>query len=89
MLNLEKRITALEKTQVLSTFTTILRRFVSPGHLNAEIDHISDDLGNEWIRQPDETEAAFTDRATSETSPSKWSIKMLVGKTLELSHTDH
>lgn len=89
MLNLEKRISTLEKTQVPATITAIIRRCVSPGHLSAEIDHISDDTRNEWTRQPSETEAAFTDRATSEAALSKWGIKILIGKTLELSHANY
>ncbi len=89
MQNLERRVSDLEKAQPPARGMTIIRRFVSPGHLNAEIDHISDDAGNKWTRQPDETEKAFTDRAKSETLANPWGIKCLSGQTLRQSHAGH
>lgn len=87
MQNLDRRISALESaTTPTDTFTIIMRRMVAPGHLDAEIDHIHDAHGNEWTRQTGETEAAFTDRAASETPPKARSIRVLIGTTLEHSH---
>ena len=52
MQNLERRIAALEAIEAPTEELTIVRRIVWPGHLDAEIDHILDDDGNEWTRQP-------------------------------------
>jgi hypothetical protein len=89
MLNLEKRIAALEASTAPTEGLTIIRRFVSPGHLDAEINHITDDQGNEWTRQDGETEEAFTDRAASQTPANPHCIKSLNGHTLELPHAVH
>ena len=67
-------------------YTTIICRFVSPGHLNGEIDYIEDDAGNVWMRQFEETEAEFTGRATSETAANAWGIKRLSGQALRNYH---
>jgi hypothetical protein len=89
MQNLGKRLSALEQSQSPIEYRTIIRRIVSPGHLDAEIDHIRDDAGNEWTRQPGETEAAFTDRAKSETQPSKTGGRCLIASNMELHHAKH
>lgn len=89
MQSTEKRIAALESAQTPSEGMTIIRRIVAPGHLDAEIDHIRDDHGNEWMRQTGETEAAFTDRAASETPTKARGFKALIGTTLEHSHEDN
>lgn len=90
MQNLDRRLSALESaTTPTDTFTIILRRMVAPGHLDAEIDHLRDDHGNEWTRQTGETEAAFTDRVASETPSSERGFKALIGTTLEHSHDDN
>ena len=90
MQNLDRRIFALESaTTPTDTFTIIMRRMVAPRHLDAEIEHIPDDHANEWTRQHGETEAAFTDRAASETPPKARGIKTLIGTTLEHSHADN
>jgi len=87
MQNLDRRVSALESaTTPTDTITTIIRRMVAPGNLDAEIDHIRDNHGNEWTRQTGETEAAFTDRAASEAPPKARGIKALIGSTLEHSH---
>lgn len=86
MQNLERRIAALETASPPAEELTLIRRFVVPGHLDAEIDHIRDDDGKEWTRQPGETEAAFTDRATKETMPNKWGVKGLIASSKELHH---
>lgn len=68
---------------------TIIRRIVCPGHLDAEIDHIRDDAGIEWTRQPGESEAAFTDRAISETQPNKSGVRCLISSNMELHLADN
>lgn len=89
MVGNEKRLAALESAQPPSEGMTIIRRMVAPGHLDAEINHIRDDHGNEWTRLAGETEAAFTDRAASETPPNARGNKALIGTTLEHSHEDN
>lgn len=89
MQSTEKRIAALESAQPPSEGMTIIRRMVAPGHLDAEIDHMRDDHGNEWTRQTGETEAAFIDRAVKETPPNAWGFRGLMGITLVHSHVDN
>lgn len=89
MQSTEKRLTDLENAQLPSEGMTIIRRMVAPGRLEAEINLIRDDHGNEWMRQTGETDAAFTDRATSETPPNEWGFRSLMGITLEHSHADN
>ncbi len=89
MQSTEKRIAALESATTPIEGMTIIRRMVAPGHLDAEIDHIRDDHGNEWTRQTGETEAAFTDRAAIETPSNAWGFRSLMGTTLEHSHADN
>lgn len=88
MQTLEKRITALEQANPPAAEMTIIRRIVSPGHLDAEIDHIRDHDGNEWSRQSGESEDAFTDRAIGEVKRSPQSIPRLIADTLELRHAN-
>lgn len=83
---LEKRIVALEQAAPPAEELTIVRRIVWPGHLDAEIDHIRDDAGHEWTSQQGETEAAFTERAISETPPNKHGIKRLIASNIELTN---
>lgn len=82
MQSLKSRILALEKRKSPNQFTVIIRRFVAPGHVGDEIDHIEDRNGKSWSRQPGETEDDFIDRAKSECSPNPKGIPMLTGKTL-------
>lgn len=89
MQNLEKRIAVLETANPPAEELTIIRRIVWPGHLDAEIDHIRDDDGNEWTRLPVETEAAFTDRAIGETQPNKCGVKCLIATNTELENASH
>jgi hypothetical protein len=89
MQNFEKRIAALEQATRPKKEITIIRQFVTPGHLDAEIDHIRDDYGNEWSRRPGEAEKAFTDRATAETTATAYGVKSLIADNLELSHAGH
>ncbi|MBP9061166.1 MAG: hypothetical protein KBF98_12730 [Rhodoferax sp.] len=89
MQNLDRRVSALEQATPTDDEITIIHRIVSPGHLDAEIDHIRDYDGNAWTRQPGESEAVFTNRATNETPPNKWGAKGLIASNLELHHANH
>lgn len=83
MPNLEHRISALERVSYPNSAITIIRRIVTNGHLNAEVDHICDHDGNEWARRPGETEDQFTNRAESETVRNEWGCKRLTAKSVE------
>ena len=74
MPSLEKRIAALETTSAPADDMTIIRRFVSPGHLDDEIFCLCDDDGNQWTRQPNETEQELKDRATKEVKRNAWGV---------------
>ena len=66
MQNLERRISALESANPLVDEMTLVIRFVAPGHLNAEIDGLRTNEGQQWARLPGESEQGLIDRATSE-----------------------
>lgn len=66
MLNLEKRIAALEATTSTADDLTIIRHFVSPEHLDDETFCLCDSNNNQWTRQPNDTEQELKDRATTE-----------------------
>lgn len=86
---IEKRIAALEQASPPTDELTIIRRIVWPGHLDAEIDHIREDDGNEWTRRPGETETAFTERAAGQTLANKWGVKCLIALNMKLDHANH
>ena len=89
MQNLERRIAALETIESPAEELTIVRRIVWPGHLEAEIDHIRDAAGQEWTRQPGESETTFTERAASETQSNKTGVKGLIATNRELDHANN
>ena len=89
MLNLEKRIAALEATSAPADDLTIIRRFVSPGHLDAEIFSLRDDDGKLWTRQPGETEQALIDRASCEVKRTPWGVASLTADGEEVLHAEH
>ena len=89
MQHLEKRVAALETIEAPAEELTFIRHFVSPGHLDAEIDFIRDDAGNEWTRQPGESQTAFTERAANQTQANKWGIKSLIALNMELEHASN
>lgn len=66
MQTLERRIAALEQTNPPAEEKTIVIRFVSPGHLDAEIYNLRADDGTRWTRLPGETEEKLIERATKE-----------------------
>lgn len=65
MLNIERRISALEATKPPED-TTIILRFVNCGEVDAELYSLGEGQGALWTRRPDETEKDLIDRATRE-----------------------
>lgn len=89
MQNLEKRIAALEATTAPADEITIIRKFVSPGHLDGEITRLRDDDGKLWTRQPGESEQELIDRATLEVKRTPWGVASLTADDVETPHADH
>jgi hypothetical protein len=77
MPSLEPRIAALEKASPAPEGMVIIRRFVSPGHLDAPILCLRSDTGEEWTRQPGETEQELIDRASREVKRNQWGVASL------------
>lgn len=69
---IEKRIAALEQASPPADGMVIMRRFVSPGRLDAEIHRLTDDDGKCWDRQPGESEQGLIDRASREVKRNEW-----------------
>ena len=88
MQKLERRIAALEATSAPADEMTIIRRFVSPGHLDAEIHRLRDDDGKLWTRKPGETEQELIDRASLETKRNPWGVACLTSDAAEVSHDE-
>ena len=88
MPSLEKRIAALETTSAPADDMTIIRRFVSPGHPDAEIHRLRDDDGKAWMRQSGETEQALIDRASLEVKRTPWGIASLTADDAEVPHAE-
>ena len=89
MQSLEKRIAALEATSAPADDMTIIRRFVSPGELDAEIHRLRDDDGKLWTRQPGETEQELIDRATLEVKRNSYGVACLTADGGEVPHAEH
>ena len=89
MLNLEKRITALEATSAPADDLTIIRKLVRHGHLDAEIYRLRDDDDGVWTRQPGETEQELIDRATLEVKRNPWGVASLTADGAEVPHAQH
>ena len=89
MQRLEKRIAALEATSAPADEFTIIRRLVSPGHLDAEIHRLRDDDGKTWTRQPGEPEQALINRASLEVKRTPWGIASLTADRVEVPHAEH
>ena len=77
MISLEKRIAVLEQANPAADVMTIIRRIVSPGHLDSEINCLRDDDGRLWTRQTVETEGELIDRATLEVKRSPQGVARL------------
>ena len=68
MPTLEKRIEALEQASDTNTDMVIFIHLVGMGEVDKEIQRITQG-GQEWQRQPDESEQDFKDRARCEAPP--------------------
>ena len=79
MRSLEKRIKALEVQTAPVEPLTIIRRVVAPGRPQTEIECLLDVNGNEWKRQPGETEQSLIDRASLECERNAVGIALLRG----------
>lgn len=76
---LEKRLSALEKTQPQGETPKFIF-IVSLGREGEELTHIHDNHGNNWHRRSDETEREFKDRATSETPRKENQVVLMFGE---------
>lgn len=76
---LERRISALEKANPPGDGLTVIRRFLSSGKVDAEIQRLSADDGQHWTRHPGETERELIDRASSEVKRAPWGFACLIG----------
>ena len=65
---LEKRIAALEQASYSNTDDVMFIHFVGMGEADKEIQRIRQGT-QDWLRQPDESELAFKDRAQQEGKP--------------------
>lgn len=77
MPSLETRIAALEVETSPAEPLTIIRRFVSPGLALRELYVLRDNKGNEWLRQPGETEQSLIDQASLECVRNQWGVALL------------
>ena len=68
MQSLEKRITALEQASHSNTDDVMFIHFVGLGEVDMEIQRVTHG-GQEWQRQPDESEQALKDRAQQGATP--------------------
>ena len=89
MLNLEKRIAALEAATPPAADLTIIRHYVRPGHLDAEIYRLRDDDDRVWTRQPNETEQELIDRASLEVKRNSWGVACLTADAGEVQLVKH
>lgn len=89
MQSIEKRIAALESTSNSADEFTIIRRFVSPGHLDGEITRLRDDDGKVWTRQTGETEQELIDRASVEVKRTPWGVASLIADGVGMPHAKH
>ena len=83
MHNIERRIAALEATNMPADEMTIIRRFVSPGGADGEIHRLRVADGNLWPRLPGETEQELIDRASLEAKRSPWGFARLITVTAD------
>jgi hypothetical protein len=89
MPNIERRIAALEAKIAPTDEITIIRKFVRPGHLDAEIYRLRDDDGKLWMRQTGESEQELIDRASLEVKRTPWGVASLTANDGEPTHADH
>ena len=77
MQTLEKRITALERVSYSNTDDVMFIHFVGMGAVDKEIQRITHG-GQEWQRQPDESEQALKDRSERESTPNPHGARVLL-----------
>ena len=68
MQTLERRVSALEQASYSNTDDVMFVHFVGMGEVDKEIQRITHG-GQDWQRQPDESEQALKDRAQLEATP--------------------
>lgn len=74
MQTLERRIVELEKASTTTEGTVIV---IHAGELNAEIGYLRTDDGQQWMREPHETEHAFKERAYGEVKRTPYGVAVL------------
>ena len=81
MQSLERRIAELEKSGSTGEGPqTIIIRGMTPGNLEVEIQELHDSKsGQQWQRQPEETEQEFIDRASRELKRDGLGCALLIG----------
>ena len=89
MQTFERRLAALEQANPPADELTIIRRMVSPGHLDAEIYRLRADDGTLWTRQPGETEQGLIDRASKEVKRTPWGVASLITDDAEVCRAEH
>ena len=83
MPTLEKRLEALEANTPHIPDRVTLVTFVNPGEVDKEVQRICtapvSDEGQQWIREPGETEQEFRSRATREAPRNEYGASLLFG----------
>ena len=74
---IEKRIASLEQASYENTDDVMFIHFVDMGEVDKEIQHITHG-GQDWLRQPDESEQALKDRAERESKPNPCGAMVLL-----------
>lgn len=74
---LEKRIKALEQASYSNTDDVMFIHFVGLGEVDKKIQRITQG-GQDWLRQPDESEQSLKDRAQRESPPNPHGARILL-----------
>lgn len=83
MQSIEKRITALEQAKPKQDMVIFVTA-VEVGKLDEELTFVSDGAGNEWTRQPHESEGEFKERAKTELTRNESGVAMLYNFPMEV-----
>ena len=89
MQNLKTRLAKLEAVALPPKELTLIRRFVSPGQIDREMNRLHDGDGYEWTRQPGETEQELIDRASREVKRTPWGVAILTADDGEVCRADN
>ncbi len=90
MATLEKRVEALEQVQPTNEhLKTLIVHFVTPGHLDAPIDHLRATGGGHWTRHDGESEQQFKDRAQREVRRNQRGVALLFANESACMEGDH